>query len=307
MHQNVIGVDVSKSWIDTFSLDTHKSGRISMTPKTLKAFAERNKGSLVVLEASGGYERPLLQALASAEVIYSRVNPRHAREFARATGRLAKTDKYDAAMLAEMGRALNLKPTPPPDPARERLSTLMARRDQLVEQKMGEECRKKQAFDAFVSKSILRHISALKREIEKLETEIAKQIASNSQLSLAEKRLRSAPGVGPIIAASLIGRLPELGQVSNKAIASLVGLAPHACESGQMRGRRMIWGGRKDVRKSMFQAAKTAIRCNPAMKARYQKLIDAGKPKKVAVIAVARVFLTQLNAIMREERNYRKN
>lgn len=304
MPQNVIGVDIAQQWFDMHDLESGQACRFEMTPKSLRAFAAASAGALVVFEASGGYERPLAEALAAAGVSYARVNPRQAREFARATGRLAKTDKVDAGVLARMGRALDLAPTPPPDPARTRLAALMARRDDLVEEAGREANRLRQARDRFVRADIASLIRVLKNRIARIETEIAGLIASEAHLAQTEKRLRSAPGIGPITAASLIARLPELGRVSRGAIANLAGLAPHACDSGLMRGQRHIWGGRKEVRKSLYQAAFIASRYDPALKALRKRLEDAGKPFKVAIIAVARMLLTQLNAIIREERNY---
>jgi transposase len=306
MQQNVIGVDVSKDWFDFFCLATGSASRSKMTPQALKAFIKRAKGALVVFEASGGYEYKLMKALGVAGVAYKRVNPHRARLFAKLTGVLAKTDAVDARVLAGMGRTLDLKPDLPPDPARERINALITRRDQLVAEKTRQENRAKQTDEPFVMRDLACHIRFLKKHIKTLETEIAKQISLNSQLKCHAKRLRTVPGVGPIVAASLIGRLPELGQISNKAIANLVGLAPHACDSGQMRGKRMIWGGRRDVRKSLYQAANIARRYDPALKARYERLLAAGKPFKVALIAVARTLLTQINTIMREERDYVK-
>lgn len=304
MPQNVIGVDIAKHWIDTFCLDSGASARLEMTPSALQAFSARCTGALVVFEASGGYERPLAEALAAAGVAYTRVNPRQAREFARATGRLAKTDRVDARVLAAMGRALELAPTPPPDPARARLAALVARREELVDHAAREAKRLKQATDPFVRADMTSLIRLLKTRIRKAEAEIAKHIAAHDQLATTEQRLRSAPGIGEVTAASLVARLPELGHVSRSAIANLAGLAPHACDSGLMRGQRHIWGGRKDVRKTLYQAAFIASRYDPALKALRKRLQDAGKPFKVAIIAVARILLTQLNAIIREQRNY---
>ena len=305
MPRNVIGVDIAKHWIDTYNLESGRACRIDMTSTSLKAFAAGCTDAFVVFEASGGYERPLAEALTAAGIAYARINPRQAREFARATGRLAKTDQVDACMLAFMGRALELSPTPPPDPARIRLAALVARREDLVDQAVREANRLKRASDTFVRADIASLIRVLKGRIEKVETEIAAQIASDPTLAATEQRLRSAPGIGPVTAASLLARLPELGHVSRGAIANLAGLAPHACDSGQMRGQRHIWGGRKDVRKSLYQAAFIASRYDPALKALRTRLEAAGKPFKVAIIAVARILLTQLNAIVREQRNYR--
>ena len=304
MPQNVIGVDIAQEWIDIHRLDSGQARRIETSASRLKAFAAQCAGALVVFEASGGYEQPLVHALVEAGVAYVRINPRQAREFARATGRLAKTDKVDAHVLALMGRALDLSPTPPPDPARTRLAALVARRDDLVDQAAREACRLKQARDAFVRADIASLVRVLKGRIDRIETQIAAQIADNAQLAHAEKRLRSAPGVGPLTAASLVARLPELGRVGRGAIANLAGLAPHACDSGTMRGQRRIWGGRKEVRRSLYQAAFIASRYDPALKDKRRRMENAGKPFKVVIIAIARLLLTQLNAIIRDDRNY---
>jgi transposase len=265
LHQHVLGVDVAKDWIDVFDPSSERSIRIATSQ--LKAFARGLGNVLVVFEATGGYERPLMEALEAAGRPYARVNPRQAREFARATGRLAKTDKVDARVLSEMGRALDLAATPPLDPARKRLAELVARRDDIVRALTGETQRLAMARDAFVRRDIGRMIAVLRARRLAIEKELAAAISANDDLALAAARLRSAPGVGPAICSLLLARLPELGHVDRRAIASLAGLAPHACESGHRRGRRHVWGGRADVRRALYLAAFVASRCNPAFSA----------------------------------------
>ncbi len=304
--QEVIGVDVSKGWIDCHWQSTGEKQRLRTAPAMLRRFADKASSALVVFEASGGYERPLAGALDAAGVTYARVNPRQAREFARACGRLAKTDQVDAAVLAEMGRALAPRPTPPADPAGMRLAELVARRDALGAMRKAETQRLGQACDRFLRKQIAALLRVLRGQIERLEAEIAAQIEAHPALADRAARLESVPGIGPVIAANLVARLPELGRLDRRAIASLAGLAPHACDSGQMRGRRRIWGGRTEVRRTLYLAAFIASRYDPHIKAFRRRLQDAGKPFKLAIIACARKLLTILNAMLRDAAHYVK-
>ncbi len=307
MTHDIIGVDIAKDWIDIHRLSDGQSKRLATTRSALLRFAARADGALVVFEASGGYERPLMEALVEAGVPFARVNPRQAREFARATGRLAKTDRVDAAMLAEMGRALRLKPSPPGAPERIRLAELMARRDDLGDMRRREANRMKQARDAWIKKGIKAMLRVLKRRLVRVEAEINAQIEADETLARAAARLQSMPGIGPILAASLVARLPELGRLDRRAIASLAGLAPHACDSGVFRGRRRIWGGRAEVRRSLYLAGFIASRYDPRLRAFRQRLETAGKPAKVAIVAVARKLLTILNAMFRDGNDYRSD
>ena len=307
LHQNVLGVDVAKDWIDTCDLSTGRIRHIETTPRALKAFAAKLSGDvLVVFEASGGYERPLVKALEAAGRAYARVNPRQAREFARATGRLAKTDKVDARVLAEMGATLELKPAPPADPARRRLAELVARRADLVAMIAAETNRLAQAADPFVRRDIKGLLGVLQRRRQALDKEIGAQTRASDDLASRSRRLQTAPGVGPSLASVLLAFLPELGEIERRPIASLAGLAPHARDSGRSRGRRKIWGGRSDVRRALYLAAFIASRRDPELKAMRDRLIAAGKPFKVAIIAVARKLLTILNAMIRENRDYQQ-
>ena len=192
--------------------------------------------------ASGGYERPLTDALARTGGHYARVNPRQAREFARACGRLAKTDKVDAKVLAEMGRALELTPTLPPDLTRARLADLVARRDDLVATIRREENRVLQVRDAWIVREINRLLRVLHNHLVKVEAEIERLVRAHEDLSEQSLRLCSVPGIGPAISSAILAQLPELGQLGRRQVASLAGLAPHACDSGLNRGKRRTWG-----------------------------------------------------------------
>lgn len=304
--QDVIGVDIAKGWIDVFYLLTSKHERISSTKQALARFGKAAKGSLIILEASGGYERPLTEALAKAGTDYARVNPRQAREFARATGRLAKTDRVDAESLAKMGRALELTPTLPDDPDRARLADLVARRGDLVGMIQAEKNRAGTTRDAWIAKEIARLIKMLQSHLAALETQIATLIETRQALAKQSARLCSMPGLGPTLSAVLIARLPELGQLGHRKITSLTGLAPHATDSGIHRGKRRIWGGRADVRRALYIAAFIASRHDPVIKAFRTRLQNAGKPVKLAITACARKLLTILNAMIRDEKDYQK-
>lgn len=304
--QDIIGVDIAKDWIDVFHLSTARHERITATKQSLARFARAARGALVVLEASGGYERPLIEALARAGTDHARVNPRQARDFARATGRLAKTDRVDAEMLARMGKALELQPTPPADPERQRLSDLVARREALVAMVGAEKMRAGTTRDPWLAREIARLIKLLVDHLAAVEREIATLVAASEPLTAEAARLRSVPGIGPAIVAVILARLPELGQLDARRIAALAGLAPQACDSGLHRGKRRVWGGRADLRRALYLAAFIASRFDPVIKAFRKRLQDAGKPVKVAITACARKLLTILNAMARDERNYVK-
>lgn len=305
--QDIIGVDIAKGWIDTFTLSTLKHERIVTTKQALARFARAAKGALVVVEASGGYERPLTEALAKAGTGCARVNPRQAREFARATGRLAKTDRVDAEILARMGRALELEPRPPEDPDRARLADLVARRDDLVAMIRAEKNRAGTTRDPWIAREIALLLKVLQGHLKAVEGQIATHVKTRETLATESLRLTSVPGIGPALSAVLIARLPELGHLDHRKIASLTGLAPHASDSGLHRGKRRIWGGRADVRRALYLAAFIASRYDPTLKAFRKRLQDAGKPVKVAITATARKLLTILNAMFRNSQNYRKN
>ena len=306
MHEDFIGVDVSKDWIDIHYLSTGATHRIETSAPGLAGFAASAGGALVVLEASGGFERPVMAALAAAGAACARVKPRQARAFARASGRLAKTDRVDAAVLAEMGRALSPRPTPLPRAAVQRLAALVERRADLQDIVGREKQRLGCSKDRFIRREIAGLLKLMARRLDRLEAEIARLIDGDGELSRDASRLQTAPGIGPAITASLLARLPELGSLNRREIASLAGLAPHARDSGQMRGRRCIWGGRKPVRRDLYLAAFIASRYDPELKACRARMIEAGKPLKVALIAIARKLLTRLNAMFRDSDDYRK-
>jgi transposase len=304
--QEVLGVDVAKGWIDVFHLSTSQRERLPTTKAALARFARQARGALVVLEASGGYERSVTDALAKAGAAFARVNPRQARDVARATGRLAKTDRVDAEILARMGRALDITPTPPPDPVRARLAELVARREDLVTGLTREKSRRDLARDPWTLREIARLLRTLEAHLKAVELQIRDLVEASDELREASRRLRSMPGIGPAHCAILLAGLPELGRLDRRRMASLAGLAPQSCDSGLQRGQRHIWGGRALVRRCLYLAAFIGSRYDARLRAFRERLLAAGKPLKVVLAACGRKILTILNAMFREGVEYRR-
>jgi transposase len=260
--------------------------------------------ALVVLEATGGLELPLVAALAAAALPVAVVNPRQVRDFARATGTLAKTDALDARVLAHFGEALRPEPRPLPDDAARDLEALLTRRRQLVALRVAEQSRLRSARGEVVRRDLESHIADLGRRLESVDQELGRLIRESEPWREKEQLLRSVPGIGPVVSRTLVAALPELGSLDGKRIAALAGLAPRARDSGTMRGRRMIGGGRSAVRTALYMAAVTAIAHCPSVRAFYQRLCAAGKAKKVALVAAARKLLIIANALIRTNRAY---
>jgi len=295
-----IGIDISKAWLDI--ADAGKAVRLANKPTPLAAWTASLQGRdvIVVFEATGHYDTAPRHALAASGIAHARVNPQRARDFARACGRLAKTDTLDAAMLAEMGRALCLQPDPPPDQTLETLALLNKRRDQLVAMRQQERARRSDQDNPQIQADLETHIAWLSQAIVDLEAAIHDLIEAAPPLAEAEALMRSTPGVGAVTAATLIALMPELGHRSHKAIAMLAGLAPVNADSGQRRGQRAIRGGRRRVRQALYMAAVSTLRNGSPFMPFYNKLRQAGKPPKVALIALARKILVTLNAIIRK-------
>lgn len=256
---------------------------------------------LVVLEATGGTELQVVAELAAAGLAVAVVNPRQVRDFARATGRLAKTDRIDAQVLAQFAEAVHPTPHPLPDPTTQELAALLARRRQLVEMLTAERNRFRRALRR-VRPRITSHIEWLEEELGDLDRDLKDLIHSSPLWREKENLLRTVPGVGPVVASTLVASLPELGTLDRKEIAALVGVAPLNRDSGTFRGRRTIWGGRGQVRAVLYMAALAATRFNAMIRPFYERLLVAGKPKKVALVACMRKLLTILNAMLRDQR-----
>lgn len=289
MMQDVfVGVDIAKDWLDVHH-PGHKVRRIDSAPAAVRTFAAScaKQGAWVIFEATGGYDRLLREALEAANVCFSRVNPRQARDFARAMGVIGKTDRVDARMLSELGARLRPPQTEPLAAARRALHAQATRRRQLVEMRKQEATRLQQTADTEARADIRSLIVVLDRRIAKLEARMAALVAADPELSDVDRRLRTVPGVGPVVAATLITELPELGRLDRRRIAALAGLAPISRDSGKRAGRRTIGGGRRNVRTMLYIAALHASRRSPVFKAFRDRLQNAGKPVKAAIRAMA--------------------
>jgi transposase len=302
-----VGVDVSKDRLDVAVGSGSLVRGFGNDPGGHRELVELMRAaapSRVVIEATGGYERAVVAALAAAGVCVVVLNPRRAREFARAAGILAKTDALDAGVLARYGETLRPAPRPLPDKEQRALQDLVTRRRQMVDMLTQEKNRLQQASSARVRGSIEAIIKALGRQIDDCDGEITRAVENSPAWKDAAERMDSVPGVGFKTASVLLASLPELGTLSRQAIAALAGLAPMNRDSGRQRGKRCISGGRSDVRTALYMAALTAVRHNPVIKSFYTRLVGAGKAKKLALTAAAHKLLTILNAILRDKRSW---
>lgn len=305
-----IGIDVSSQTLEIARSDQAATWQVTNDAAGIEQLVQQLAGlgpALVVLEATGGYEFEAACALQAARLAVAVVNPRTARDFARAMGALAKTDALDARMLAAFARVLHQHPErerfvkPLADAQLQRLQALVLRRRQLV-QMITSERQRMRVCHAAARPSIERVIEFLKRELEDSDGDVANHVQQHhAELAAA---LASVPGVGATSVAVLLAELPELGKLDRRRIAALVGVAPLNRDSGQMRGQRSIWGGRADVRRTLYMATLTAVRYNPALKEFYERLVAAGKRKKVALVAAMRKLLGVLNAIAKHLKHW---
>ena len=304
-HAVVIGIDVSKA---EFVVAVDPSGETwtsETTPGATEALVARLRAlgaSLIVMEATAGYELALAAARAGAALPVAVVNPRQVRAFAQAIGRTAKTDAIDARLLALFGARVQPAPRTIPDAETQALAGLVTRRRQLLEMLGAERRRLAQAPPTGpVTRDLRTHIRWLERRVRDVDDEIGTAVQQSPVWRVHEDLLRSVPGIGPTVARTLLAELPELGHLDRRAIAALVGVAPFNRDSGQWRGRRMIWGGRASVRAALYMSALVAARYNAPLRTFYQRLRDAGKPAKVALVAVMRKLLTTLNAMIKHQ------
>jgi transposase len=296
-----IGIDVAKAQADVAVHPTGLQWQAPYTEEGVQELVSRIHAlepTLVLLEASGGLEIPLVSALATAHLPVVVVNPRQVRDFARATGKLAKTDSLDAQVLAHFAEAVRPTPRPLPDAEAKALTALVARRHQLISMLVAEKNRLGKALTS-VQPRIQTHIRWLEQELEGMDRDLQTMLQQSPLWREKENLLRSVPGVGPQLTLSLLAYLPELGTLDRKRIAALVGVAPFNRDSGPFRGRRRVWGGRVRVRTTLYMATLVASRHNPVIRAFYQRLLAAGKPKKLALTACMRKLLTILNAILK--------
>ncbi len=302
----VVGIDVSQARLDVAVRPAHPSvpAQVTNAPEGIAQLVAALTGLAVrqvVVEATGRLELPVIVALSGAGIPVARVNPRSARAFARSIGQLAKTDALDAAVLAHMGTALDLPVRPLPAAEQQDLAALVGRRQEVVAMRVAERNRRRIA-PARLHEQLDDHITWLTKQIAALDTDIDTVLAASPVWSEQRDLLRSVPGVGPVVSATVLAVLPELGTLSRKHIAALAGLAPLNRDSGRMRGQRHIWGGRAAVRTALYMAARVAVRFNAAIAAFGQRLAAAGKPDKVVIVACMRKLLTIMNAVVRDHR-----
>jgi len=298
-----VGIDVAKTQLAVALHPAGEAWTVPTTPAGLAALVPRLQAlgpALIVLEATGGLETATTAALAAAGLPVAVVNPRQARDFAKATGRLAKTDRVDAHGLAHFAAAVRPPVRPLPDPATQALAALVTRRQQLVDMLTAEQNRWAAALPA-VRPRIQRHLTWLRRELAAVDTELGTAVRQSPVWRVKDDLLRSVPGVGPVLATKLLAGLPELGTLTRKQIAALVGVAPFPRDSGtSLRGRRIIWGGRAEIRRTLYMATLVGVRYNPVLQPFYQRLRAAGKLPKVALVACMRKLLTILNAMLKQ-------
>ena len=298
-----VGIDVSKDWVDVAMRPTGAAWRAAQDEAGIDALVQqlqKLRPQLVVLEATGGYETPLVAALGAAAVPVAVVNPRQVRDFARSQGKLAKTDRLDAAVIAHFGEVSGTVAQPLiPVEARE-LEALVARRRQVIQMRVAEQQRHQRALPV-VRRRINRVLAVLERELEDLDQDLTNRLRESPLWRERDDLLRSVPGVGPALTFALLAGLPELGSLTRRQIAALVGVAPLARDSGKFRGQRTCWGGRANVRTALYMPTLVAVRHNPVLRAFYARLQEAGKPKKVALTACMRKLLTILNAMLKHQ------
>lgn len=301
-HQIFVGIDVSKSHLDLCVLPQKRRCRVGNDDAgfaQLVTWLGDPAETLVVLEATGGYQTPAVVALCTAGFDVVVANPRQVREHARSRGRLAKTDKLDAEVIADFAERNRPAVRPLPDAQTRLLQELMARRRQLVEMITMEENRLKQASEPLIGQ-IAEHLQWLRRDRKTLDDDLDDLIRHSDLWRENDQLLRAVPCIGPVTSRTLLSQLPELGRLSNKQITALAGLAPLNRDSGKFQGHRTIWGGRAEVRKALYMAVVSGIRCNPIISAYYRHLRDLGKPFKVAMVACMRKLLVILNTMLKE-------
>ena len=307
MEARFVGIDVSKLTLDFDCLPVSAPQQFTNDAEGIAALVELLKGSgveRIVIEATGGYETAAASALAVAKLPVVVVNPRQVRDFAKATGRLAKTDRLDARLLALFGERIMPALRTLPDEAQRALADLLARRSQLVVMRAQEKARLA-SVTAIARKSVQQHIVWLDKCIAKLDDDLEDRLRKSPVWCEKAELLKSVPGIGQVTTFTLLARLPELGELNRQAISALVGLAPFNDDSGKRRGERYIRGGRADVRGVLYMATLTAITHNKPIKVMYERLIASGKPFKLAMTACMRKLLTILNAMLKKNQSWK--
>lgn len=303
---NYVGIDVSQSALDVLVRPTGEYYQVDNTPEGFAEIVRKlreAKPELVVMEATGGYERELSIALVLAGLPVAVVNPRQVRDFAKSMNRFGKTDRVDAGVIAMFGEKLNPEARGVPEEEIRALDALVTRRQQLIEMRTAEKNRAGVA-SAPHKLRIRDHIRYLDEQIQAIEEELEDLIKKSEIWQARDELLTSVPAIGPVTSSMLIARVPELGRLKSKEIAALIGVAPYAVDSGKYKGQRRIWGGRADVRTVLYMATISAIRCNPVIRAHYEQLKTRGKMPKVAIVACMRKLLIILNAMVRKNQSW---
>ena len=298
--ESFVGIDVAQAWLDVAWL-TGQTLRVDHTPEAIAGLLEQLRSqppTLVVMEATGGLETELASALAAAGLAVAVVNPRQVRDYAKACGRLAKTDRIDALMLAAFAAAIRPQVRELPDEHTRALGDLLARRRQLIDMRVQEKLRLQRASPV-QRVSLHEHIAWLDERIGRFDVELTHALRSSPAWCTKDDLLKAIPGVGSLTRATMLALLPELGLLNRRQIAALVGVAPFNRDSGKHQGGRVIWGGRAQVRRTLYMAAVAAMRCNPVIRSFYQHLRSQGKPAKVALTACMRKLLTIMNAMLK--------
>jgi len=301
-----IGIDIAKTRLDVAIRPTGQQWQVAYTEKGIQGLVDQFADlhpTLVLLEASGGLELPMVTALAAANLPVVVVNPRQVRDFAKATGKLAKTDVLDAQVLANFAEAVRPTPRSLPDTETQALTAFVARRNQVMSMRVAEKNRL-YASRPPVRQRIQTHIAWLSQELDEMDRGLKEMLHNSPVWREKENLLRAVPGVGPQLTMSLLAYLPELGTLDRKKIAALAGVAPFNRDSGTMRGKRAVWGGRSHVRAPLYMGALVASRHNPVISIFYQRLLAAGKPKKVALTACMRKLLIILNAMLKHHTSW---
>ncbi len=296
-----VGIDVSKAHLDVAVRPTKERWQEDNTVEGIERLVARLgdlKPTMIITEATGGMEVACVAALAAAELPVVIINPRQGRDFAKSLGRLAKTDRIDAEVLAQFGEAVRPEVRPIPDEQARRLHAVLVRRRQLLEMLVAEQNRLPLTHTKMQPR-LREHIAWLRAEVDNMDADLREQIQKTPVWREKDELLRSVPGVGPVTSNTILAELPELGQLDRKKIAALVGVAPYNRDSGQMRGQRAIWGGRASVRNSLYMATLSATRYNAVIRTHYEQLRKQGKPFKVAIVACMRKLLSILNAMVR--------
>jgi transposase len=301
--QPIVGIDVSQQWLDLHILPSGETSRVTNDEPGFNKLTERLiaiKPQLIVMEGTGGLELLAATYLAQAELPVAVVNPKKVRDFAKASGKLAKTDALDAKIIAQFGETMKIKPQFIPDVQRHELKALVARREQLVEIIKVEKIRLQRVCDRSVQVSHQRIIAIVQSELDAVDQKIGDLIKNSPIWSGKDQALQQIKGVGPQTARMMIAALPELGQVNRRQIAALVGVAPFNDDSGKRRGVRRIRGGRPQLRRVLYMAAVAAMRSNPLIRSLYTRLKEAGKRSKVIIVACMRKLLTIMNAVIKK-------